>query len=97
MVIVNSLAHIYQREHTCMDAPEDAVRHSGDSWYGRGSSMGLSLLSKEPLHTTPSSDVQLLAAARRHCHVSAEPIHALDLRVVGDAPSDAAAHERPRY
>jgi hypothetical protein len=65
--------HYYQKAmgHTCMEAPEEDVRKSGDCCRGRGSKLALVVLSKEARQYKPSSDVQLLAAALRHCHVSA--------------------------
>ena len=65
--------HTYQKAvgHTCMEAPEEDVRKSGDCRRGGGSNLALVVLSKDARQYTPSSDVQLLAAPLRHCHVSA--------------------------
>ena len=64
---------IYQTagDHTCMEAPEEDVRKSGDCRRGRGSKLALVVLSRDARQYKPSSDVQLLAAALRLCHVSA--------------------------
>lgn len=48
------------------------MRQSGDSRRGKGSRVALVVLSKDALHSAPSSEVQLLPAALRDCHVSVD-------------------------
>lgn len=54
-----------------MEAPEEAVRKSGERRKGRGSRLALLVLSRDARHSRPSSELQLLAAALRPCQVSA--------------------------
>ena len=56
---------------TCIEALEEAVRKSGDRLRGRGSRLALLVLSRDARHSRPSSELQLLAAALKPCHVSA--------------------------
>ena len=62
-----------------MEAPEEAVRKSGERRRGRGSRLALLVLSRDPRHSRPSSELQLLAAALRLCQVSAETKQQIEL------------------
>ena len=47
------------------------MRKSGERRRGRGSRLALLVLSTDPRHSMPSSELQLLAAALKPCQVSA--------------------------
>ena len=58
-------------KRTCIEAFEEAVRKSGERRRGKGSRLALLVLSRDVRHNRPSSELQLLAAALKPCHVSA--------------------------